>query len=156
MALWNFSGSYRLGESVFVVTCVRGDRKASVFDTFSAYSAASAVLRENPNEESRLNPLAYKVRSLGGLDNHGHSRTGIAHARPNLEKRRRKRGASVLFGGLLGWLRGWGIGTCRQTRRPRSTRECTEALRSSWEAARGSVSYLASRISLTTCFLPHV
>ena len=40
-----------------VVTCARGDRKASAFGTFSAYSVASTALRENPNEESRLKPV---------------------------------------------------------------------------------------------------
>ena len=55
MAPWNFTGFPHLGESVFCRNVCAGDRKASVSGTFSVYSAVSAPLRENPDEESRVN-----------------------------------------------------------------------------------------------------
>ena len=51
---------HHLGEFVFSRNVCVSRRKVPVFGTFSAYSASSAALRENPNEEPSIADMSLR------------------------------------------------------------------------------------------------
>ena len=79
---------HHLGEFVFSRNVCVSRRKVPVFGTFSAYSASSAALRENPNEEPSIADMSLRKPTARASS----LRSGRDKARPSRIRFRAKSG----------------------------------------------------------------